>query len=196
MQPSYIFFTELPATDLFALIQDGSVFETLQRLGAGICMGLVDLSDDRANIVRAMNRAKIPVIAGILVTEDAGYWANASNAKVIAEEYDRMRHWSIDQDLVFDAVGIHCLPNINLVRAWFRRDMGSIFGLLSGFIKPWQFKKAKSIYRDLAGLVRADGYRFETYLPSLIFDERIIKSRFLQMLLGIPCSMMLLFLEL
>jgi hypothetical protein len=185
MQPGYIFFTELPSIDLDALVQNDKVLELLQRYKAGICMGLVDLNDERANIVRELNQANIPVIAGILVSEDAGYWANVSNARVTAEKYGQVRLWAIDHGLVFDAVGIHCLPHINLFRSWVKKDIGSMFRSLSGFFKPWQFNKAKSIYQDLAAQIKADGYRLESFVPSFVYDERIVKSRLLKTLLGI-----------
>ncbi len=50
------------------------------RLNAGITLSLIDLSPGRAQVVRQLNAAGIPVTAGLALSGAEGFYLNASNA--------------------------------------------------------------------------------------------------------------------
>ena len=75
-----IFGCELQTDELEDLFADPAVANTLVELGAGVSLGLVDLSAGRAEVIRQLNEAGIPVTAWQLLSKEQGYWFNADNA--------------------------------------------------------------------------------------------------------------------
>jgi hypothetical protein len=73
--PRLTFFCELETADLQALFEDGSVIEDLQSLNAAVSLGLLDLKPERAEIVRRLNRAGLPVTAWLLLPKEQGYYS-------------------------------------------------------------------------------------------------------------------------
>ena len=57
---------------------------------------LVDLSPERAEVVRRLNAAGVPVIAWQLLPEEQGYWYNMSNAPSAAARYSAFRAWTAE----------------------------------------------------------------------------------------------------
>ena len=52
-KPNLIFYCELDETGLLNLFTGGRVVSILEQLGAGVSLGILDLSDTRADIVRS-----------------------------------------------------------------------------------------------------------------------------------------------
>jgi hypothetical protein len=71
---------ELQADELRDQFADPVVLDTVVELGAGVSLGLMDLSPRRAAMVRRLNEAGVPVSAWLLLPKEQGYWSNADNA--------------------------------------------------------------------------------------------------------------------
>ena len=69
-KPELTFFTELPADALEALFDDKAVIKHLKNLKANLSLGILDLSDQRANVVKKLNNAGVPVTAWLLLPEE------------------------------------------------------------------------------------------------------------------------------
>lgn len=87
MKTEITFFCELGAAELKKLFEDRFVFDDLQTLNAGISLGILDFSAERANVVRKLNRLGIPVTAWLLLPEEQGYWFNLGNYADAAVRY-------------------------------------------------------------------------------------------------------------
>ena len=72
MKTEITFFCELRAHELKKLFEDRFVFDDLKTLNAGISLGILDLSSERANVVQKLNRLGIPVTAWLLLPEGIG----------------------------------------------------------------------------------------------------------------------------
>src|SRR5258708_10218478 len=110
------FFCELGADALTELFADGSVVDALQPLSAGVSLGLVDLSDERARVVRQLNEAGVPVIAWQLLPEDQGYWFNQHNAVFAAARYDAFQVWTAQHTLTWDGIGVDVEPDMREIQ--------------------------------------------------------------------------------
>jgi len=89
-----MFFCELDAPELTALLTDGTVIAQLAALGAQISLGLRDLSAARAAAVRRLSAAGIPVITWQLLPAEQGYWYNLSNSHHAAARYAAFQAWT------------------------------------------------------------------------------------------------------
>ena len=75
-KPSLTFFCELKSQALASLFRDGEVIDFLKKMDANLSLGLLDLTKQRADVVKKLNRAGIPVTAWLLLPAEQGYWTS------------------------------------------------------------------------------------------------------------------------
>lgn len=183
--PQLTFFCELPEEALQALFADGAVTTALVNLRATVSLGILDLSAGRADVVRRLNRAGVPVIAWQLLPEDEGYWFNLDNAPQATARYAAFKAWSAAHDLQWAGVGIDIEPDI--------RDVGRLAGgewrvlgkILRRALDRERFEAARALYKALVEQMQADGYRVDSYHIPLVVDERRAGATLVQRLLGL-----------
>src|SRR5919199_901805 len=108
------FACELGADRLSALFSDGSTIEHLQVLGARVALMLSDLSTQRAEVVRKLNEAGIPVVAVPLVPAEDGYYFTADNPSRAAARYEEWKEWTQRHGLVWDGLGLDIEPDVRI----------------------------------------------------------------------------------
>lgn len=86
-QPRITFFCDLEQEALQKLFADTAVIDDLLRLQAGVRLALLDLSPERAAVVRRLNDAGIPVIAGLLLPKEQGLFLMMENAPQVVAHY-------------------------------------------------------------------------------------------------------------
>ncbi|MFW5713069.1 MAG: hypothetical protein ACOCYU_00175 [Brevefilum sp.] len=186
-KPNLTFFSELPADELEELLEDQEIIERLQNLEAGISLGILDLSDKRAEVIKRLNETGIPVTAWLLLPEEEGYWFNVNNYEQAAARYISFKAWTTQHKLQWEAIGLDIEVDINELRSILEEEKAG------SFIKTiWQryFNKprviqAQQAYQALVDLIRADGYLVESYHIPLISEERRAKSTVLQRTAGL-----------
>ncbi len=186
MPPRLTFFCELDSPQLTSLFQTGEVVRALQELGAGVALGIRDFSDERAEVVRQMNRAGIPVTAWLLLPEEQGYWFNLDNAPLAVQRYFDFKDWSKQEGLQWQRVGLDIEPDFR----WITNLKEGVFPFLKFFLPKIQRRKgqlagARKMYESLIEQIHADGYEVEVYQLPLILEERRTRSSVLQRWLGI-----------
>jgi hypothetical protein len=184
-KPRLTFFCELPATDLKTLFADPQLFDDLKALDAGISLGILDLSQERAEVVRHLNQAGIPVNAWLLLPQDQGYWFNADNFRQARDCYLAFREWATAQDLKWLAVGLDIEPDFGDMLQFARSKWRLLPRLLRRVFDRRRLRRAQSAYRALIDQIRADGYLVESYQFPFILDERRAGSEMLQRLAGL-----------
>lgn len=175
------FFCELNARDLARLFADESVIHLLRRLRATVTIGLVDLGRERAQVVRRLNEAGVPVAAWLLLPEEGGYWCNAHNAGEAWERYGDFVAWSRVHGLEWERVGIDIEPNIDEVRAVRRSPLALVRAL------PRIFRciaENREMYQGLVRRIHADGYPVDAYVFPFIHTEREAGTEVLQRVTG------------
>lgn len=184
--PHLTFACELRSDALQALFDHPTVMDTLVALRAGVSMGLLDLSAERAAVVQRLNRAGIPLTAWLLLPEEQGYWFNVDNAAQAAARYAEFRAWTLRHDLQWAGVGIDIEPAMADMRMLMTGDFGALLPRLLGRLADRQrIQRARQAYLALISRMRSDGYAVESYQFPFIADERQAGSTLLQRLFGV-----------
>lgn len=185
MKTEITFFCELRAQELKKLFEDRFVFDDLKTLNAGLSLGILDLSPERANVVRKLNRMGIPVTAWLLLPEEQGYWFNLGNYLEATERYQEFRTWSAENQLEWAAVGLDIEADINEMKG-LTDDRGTIVQKAFKRLRDTKgYRLAKKNYEALVAQIHADGYLVESYHFPLIMDDRESGSTVLQRVAGL-----------
>lgn len=173
-QPKLTFFTELDSARLTALFSDPAVIKTLNALDAAISLGVLDLSDERAKVVKKLNKAKIPVIAWLLLPKDEGYWFNTGNFPQAIALYDAFLEWSRVHKLIWAGIGFDIEPDINdLTQLNDENQVSNLANtLFHRFRDRQRVEKAHLAYQTLVDQIHVDGYLVESYQIPVIAEER------------------------
>ena len=126
-QPKLTFFCELPAQELKNLFDGRFVIDDLKDLDASLSLGVLDLSDERAEVVKRLNQAGVPVIAWLLLPEEDGYWFNVSNYENAAARYVSFKAWTEHHDLEWAGIGLDIELDINDMRQILEDKQGQEF---------------------------------------------------------------------
>ena len=179
--PHLSFFCELRGPELVRLFEDERLIPLLLELHATVTIGMVDLSPERARVVRQLNEARVPVAAWLLLPEESGYWFNAHNALDAWERYGDFQAWTLANGLLWESVGIDIEPNIDEVRAVRQRPLALLLAL------PRIFRciaRNREIYQGLVARIHADGYLVDAYVFPFIHTEREAGTEVLQRITG------------
>jgi hypothetical protein len=179
--PTLSFFCELRGPELVRLFEDHTLVPLLKRLEATITIGLVDLSRERAEVVRRLNREGIPVAAWLLLPEESGYWFNAHNVKEAWERYGDFIAWTRAQGLRWERVGIDIEPNIDEVRMVRQRPLAVLRALPRIFRC---IRENREMYQGLVRRIHSDGYPVDAYVFPFIHTEREAGTEVLQRITG------------
>ncbi len=186
-KPKLTLFCELDSSALTELFDDRFVIDDLKNLEASLSLGILDLSDERAQIVKRLNQAGVPVVAWLLLPKEDGYWFNADNTEKAASRYLQFKAWTREHGLKWVGVGLDIEMDINEVKNILESKPQP--GLASKLFKRYLDKKhaahAQRTYQELVALIRADGYPVEAYHIPLIVDERQARSTVLQRTTGL-----------
>ena len=186
VEPHLSFGCELEPQQLEALFADPAVINHLVALQATVCLGLLDLSPERAGVVRHLNEAGVPAVAWLLLPKEQGYWFNADNAPQAAAFYAGFQAWTARHGLRWQGVGMDIEPDFHeLQQLLSGRGWGLLPRLMRRAFDGERIRRAQAAYRALADHMRADGYQVETYQLPLIADERKAGSEVLQRILGL-----------
>jgi hypothetical protein len=184
-QPELTFFCELDAEALQALFADAAVIEDLTALRASVSLGILDLSPERAAVVRRLNEAGIPVTAWQLLPKEQGYWFNLGNAAQAAARYTDFKAWTAEHGLQWAGIGIDIEPDIREIQQLMRDRRRLLPSLLQRIFDAETLPRAQAAYGALVAQMRADGFRVDSYELPFIVDERQAGSTLLQRVIGL-----------
>jgi hypothetical protein len=186
-QPQLTFFCELPPEPLTKLFDGRFVIDDLKALNATLSLGILDFSKPRAELVKRLNKAGIPVIAWLLLPEEEGYWFNIDNHDKAAARYVDFKAWTTEHGLEWAGVGLDIEMDINEVRTLLEDGdkQGFARRLFRKFAHKERVAHAQRGYQALIDLIHADGYPVESYQLPLITDERRAHATVLQRTLGL-----------
>jgi hypothetical protein len=185
MKTETTFFCELPAQELKKLFEDRFVFDDLKTLHAGLSRGILDLSSERANVVKKLNRLGIPVTAWLLLPEEQGYWFNLRNYAEATARYQAFKVWSEENQLEWAAIGLDIESDINEMKLFTDERGAVIQKALKRLRDTKAYHNAKKAYEALVAQIHADGYLVESYHFPLIVDDREAGSTVLQRVVGL-----------
>lgn len=186
-KPALTFFTELNNEALTRLFDQRHVIDDLKALHASISLGILDLSEDRAKVVKRLNKAGIPVIAWLLLPEEQGYWFNLDNHVAASQRYLDFLAWTKEHNLQWTGVGLDIEPDIQEMRQIMEKKQAVklVSTLFKRYLDKKRVAKARKAYQSLVNQIHADGYPVESYHIPLISEERRANSSVLQRTLGL-----------
>jgi hypothetical protein len=168
-----------------SLLADPRVISSLRNLHAGVAVGTDDLSPNRAQIVRRLNEAGIPVVAGLELPGDQGYYINSGNAPQAAARFAAFQQWTAQYGLRWSAVGLDIEPDIRLFDDLQHHRLRLASLLLVHYFAFSQTRRAREAYSSLIHRIQSQGYKVITYQLPLIVAERKAHLTVLERLLGI-----------
>jgi hypothetical protein len=186
-QPELTFFCELPTEPLAKLFDGRFLIDDLKALNATLSLGILDFSKERADLVKRLNKAGVPVVAWLLLPEADGYWFNIDNHDKAAARYVEFKAWTTQYDLQWAAIGLDIEMDINQVRTVLTGNVDEAFlkQLFKNFMDKKRVGRTQRSYQALVDLIRADGYPVESYQLPLMIDERRANSTVLQRTAGL-----------
>jgi hypothetical protein len=183
-KPHLTFFCELEVKPLQALFSLPDIV-TLADLNAAVSMGILDFSDERAEVVRRLNEAGIPLVAWLLLPREDGYYFNLYNAPQAAKRYNEFKRWSDQHNLRWEGIGLDIEPDIRELENLSTDRMKMALLMIRRAYHRKPYNEACRIYRQLVDQIREDGYRVDIYQFPLIVDERSAHSKLLQKTMGL-----------
>ncbi|NPV57583.1 MAG: hypothetical protein HPY76_13055, partial [Anaerolineae bacterium] len=184
-KPNLTFACELDTNELIKLFSDGELIPKLRNINARVSLALLDFSDQRAEIVKRLSNAGVPVIAWLLLPETDGYWFNLDNAQQAARCYGQFKLWTEEHNLQWDAIGLDIEPDIRLIHSIRKDKWQALRFMYHKFANASRHKQAVQDYRALIIQMRVDGYKIESYQFPYIIDDRKAGSTMLQRLTGV-----------
>lgn len=183
--PNLTFFCELDEHALVDLFADGQVIRHLQALNARISLGILDLTAGRAEVVKKLNAANIPVVAWLLLPTEDGYWFNVNNTAEASARYDAVKAWAAQHGLRWAGIGLDIEPDRREIEALMQSGIAMLPRLVAQALNSSRVRGATVAYGQLVRRIRTDGYQVESYHIPFIVDEREVGSSLLQRLAGL-----------
>lgn len=180
-----IFFTELEKEPLNELFSTDGLIDQLARLQACVSMGMLDLSAERAAVVRRLNARGIPLVAWQLLPKEHGYWYHLGSADQAVMRYQQFREWSLKEDLHWDAIGIDIEPDINEFQELLKYNFRTLLSLVKRLWNKKLSADATATYESLIARMHSDGYAVHSYECFFAADERVTGSSILSRLFGL-----------
>jgi hypothetical protein len=182
--PHLIFAADGSTSDLQALLTPDLIAD-LKTLNAGVAISTEDFTPQRADIVRRLDAAAIPVTAWILLPPEQGYYSNADNAPQTLARFNEFDTWTKQNNLQWVAVGFDIEPNFSEFAA-FRNHKFQLLGvLLRRAFESARVRSAQDAYSAIIREMQSRGYVVQTYQLPFIADERKAHSTVLERELGL-----------
>ncbi len=185
-QPQLIFACEMDTPELQSLFADPDVTRCLRLLHAGVSLSLTDLSPGRAQVVRGLSAAGIPVTAWMALPKAQGYYLNSSNANQAAARFADFQKWTANYGLRWAGVGLDIEPSLQEFDAARQGSVPSAAAsILRRLFDRGIVQRARTDFAYLISQIHTAGYSVETYQFPFIADERAVHSTLLEHLFGI-----------
>ncbi|HLO80656.1 MAG TPA: hypothetical protein VK166_06845 [Chitinophagaceae bacterium] len=170
-KPIISFFNELKTPELVNLFSDSSLIPTLKQLNAEIRMGMLDLTPERAAIVRRLTDGGVPVVAWLLLPVEKGYFFHAGNGDLAIQRYIETRKWAEQYGLKLKGMGLDLELDLNDVELGKKSPGKLVWTMYKRLYDKTVVEEGRKKYAELIAMIQEDGYMVESYYASFIKDE-------------------------
>ena len=178
------YFCELAAAPLRELLEQPGVLEGLKTQRAALSIAMLDLDEERREVLAELQAREIPYTAWVVLPQDAGYWLTADNAEHATARYHELRAWFATHGLEPICYGLDIETPIADSMDLFEHGQKALWALLARRRSRDALRSAARAYDALLDEIRRDGYAVESYQFPLVVDERRARSQLLQRALG------------
>lgn len=179
-----VFACDRPTSELSSLFTHELIAD-LKGFNADIALSTEDLSQERAQVVRRLNAAGVPMTAWLTLPGNQGYYANADNAPQTAARFAEFDRWTTDNGLSWKALGLDIEPSLGEFGMFANHKAKLAFRLLGRAFDSAHVRRAREAYAALIQQMQDRGYSVQTYQFALIADERRAHSTLLERILGL-----------
>ena len=172
-------------SDLQSWMSNPEVISQLQELHAGLAVEISDFSAERAQAVRKLNEANIPLTAWMVLSREQGHYLNGFNAPEAEERFTQFEKWTRENGLKWGAVGLDIEPNFQQLQEVHKHKGAFIWLLTKRFFDYGQVGRARAAYSTLIRRIQAAGYPVQTYQMPFLAEEREAHSTLIERLFGI-----------
>jgi hypothetical protein len=183
-RPELTFACDRQTKELQALITP-ELISDLKELNAGIALSTEDFSSERAQVVRQLNTAGVPMTAWIALPKDQGYYVNVSTAPQTAARFAEFDKWTTDNGLKWGAVGLDIEPTLNEYSALMSHKGQLISMALKRALDSGRVNRGREAYSTLIRKMQSRGYKVQTYQLTFMADERNAHTTLLERIFGI-----------
>ncbi|MEA4812563.1 MAG: hypothetical protein VB108_08345 [Anaerolineaceae bacterium] len=184
-KPELTFFTELEPKSLTKLFEDRFVLDDLKALNASVSMGLIDLSDERAGVVKRLNKIGVPVIAWLLLPKEQGYWYCLDNYPFAIARYEAFKAWTAAHKLEWAGVGLDIEPDYEEAILFEARNPKVLPKVWKRLQDKKHYEESHLAYMGLVNKIHEDAYPIEAYHSTFVVDDRKASSTVLKRALGL-----------
>ena len=184
IRPYLIFACDRQTKELESLITP-ELISDLKDLGAGIALSTEDFSPERAQVVRRLNAAGVPMTAWIALPKDQGYYVNVSAAPQTEARFAEFDKWTTDNGLKWEAVGLDIEPTLNEYSALMSHKGQLLSMALKRALDSGRVNRGREAYNALIRQMQSRGYKVQTYQLTFMADERNAHTTLLERIFGI-----------
>jgi hypothetical protein len=170
--PRLTFFVELPSDELVKLFAAPAVAEFLAGGGHALSMGILDLTAERAAIVRELERRGVPVTAWLLLDVADGYWLNADNPVIGAARYRETAVWAEREGLQLHRIGLDIEFPREMGKEFYRNARRAAWNAFRLRRSCAEVHASERAYAALVAEIRRGGRTVESYHFPYLVDER------------------------
>ena len=185
-RPVLTYIYDYPASLLADQFSDSAIahFVVEQRR---LCLAMRDLSVVRAELVRTLNRAQIPVVAWLTPDEATPQrYYRFSDAAAIEARYQEFQAWSVHNGLKWAALGLEIEPDLHDAVHFDGEPRIDTNALIRRVADHWHIESATAQFHALFQQMRADGHTIELYELPFVRDDRVSGSTLARRFLGLP----------
>jgi hypothetical protein len=166
------------------LFANPEVIASLTALHAEVAVPILDLSPERAQLVRFLNQQKIPVIAWMMLPKEEGLYLNAYNAPEAAARVAAFEKWTSEKGLRWAAIGLDIEPSFAQLAALKGHRWRLITTLLRQSLNGRRILRTQDAYTGLIHQIQSIGLPVQTYAMPYLPAERSVHSSLIDRLLG------------
>jgi hypothetical protein len=172
-------------SDMESWVSNPEVISQLQELHAGLAVEISDFTLERAQAVRKLNEAGIPLTAWLVMSREQGHYLNGFNAPEAEERFTQFGQWTRENGLKWGAVGLDIEPNFDQLKEVGRHKGSFLWLMIRRFFDYRQVEQGREAYSMLIRRVQAAGYPVQTYQMPFLAEERAVHSTLIERLFGI-----------
>lgn len=171
--------------DMESWVSNPEVISLLQQLHAGLAVEISDFSVERAQAVRKLNEAGIPLTAWLVMSREQGHYLNGFNAPEAEERFTQFEQWTRENGLKWGAVGLDIEPNFDQLKKVGTHKGSFLWLMIRRFFDYGQVEQGREAYSMLIRKIQAAGYPVQTYQMPFLAEERAVHSTLIERLFGI-----------
>jgi hypothetical protein len=169
---------------LQSLAANSEVLNSLKKLHAQIAVPIDDFSAERGAAIRSLNQQGIPVVAGLTLSPEDGYYMNDGNEPQAEQRVAEFVRWTRQQNLQWSAVGLDIEPNFGALGYLRKHPLRLIETLLSRALNAGPNRRAMLAYSALIRGLQSRDYVVQTYQLPYVPIEHSANSSLIDRLLG------------